>query len=491
MSYGDSKIGTPWRGYYITAYGIAVKHGFKGTEEEWLASLQGADGRSIEIRYNDVTNVLEWKFTDDDAWTQLLDLEQLQTEIVAQTLAQAQAAQQAAEAAQAAAEASQQEAERNAGVTQADASITQTNVQLSQDAKTAAQAAQAAAGTAQQAAEAAQAAAETAETGAEESATLSKSWAVGGTGTRPGEDTNNAEYWAGQAAAAAGGGVISFNGRTGTVLPQERDYDPHMVGARPNRNIARNPDFKINQRNFSSDNWTSGYGPDGWISTGAGSLEYSGGPVKTNNQYLHQYYEPGEIDAGIYTFSAFCTDNVFIELGYFGGSKVSATSTNFDNGFASITVEITEGMVDAVKKGYLYVLCKNNGTISWVKLEKSPFQTLAYKDSSGNWHPLDAIDYGAELARCQRYLQVYNELFVGGTTINYGPGYKLYTPLLIPAMRTKPAVTVEVGSKYGTATSSVAVDPKINSLSVNIGSSDQSKPTAAAAYINMIISAEL
>ena len=32
MSY--TKIGTEWRGYYITAYGIAVKHGFTGTEEE-------------------------------------------------------------------------------------------------------------------------------------------------------------------------------------------------------------------------------------------------------------------------------------------------------------------------------------------------------------------------------------------------------------------------------------------------------------------------
>lgn len=26
--------------YYISAYGIAVKHGFTGTEEEWLASLR-------------------------------------------------------------------------------------------------------------------------------------------------------------------------------------------------------------------------------------------------------------------------------------------------------------------------------------------------------------------------------------------------------------------------------------------------------------------
>ena len=42
--YEESKLGTPWRGYYITAYGIAVKHGFKGTEEEWLESLRGPQG---------------------------------------------------------------------------------------------------------------------------------------------------------------------------------------------------------------------------------------------------------------------------------------------------------------------------------------------------------------------------------------------------------------------------------------------------------------
>jgi len=31
-------------GYYISAYGIAVKHGYEGTEEEWLASLKGDAG---------------------------------------------------------------------------------------------------------------------------------------------------------------------------------------------------------------------------------------------------------------------------------------------------------------------------------------------------------------------------------------------------------------------------------------------------------------
>jgi hypothetical protein len=31
-----------WRGY--SAYEIAVQHGYTGTEEEWIASLQGATG---------------------------------------------------------------------------------------------------------------------------------------------------------------------------------------------------------------------------------------------------------------------------------------------------------------------------------------------------------------------------------------------------------------------------------------------------------------
>lgn len=56
-----------------------------------------------------------------------------------------------------------------------------------------------------------------------------QSWAVGGTGTREGEDTNNAKYWAKQAQQAVGG-VVSFNGRAGSVVPQAGDYDKEMVG---------------------------------------------------------------------------------------------------------------------------------------------------------------------------------------------------------------------------------------------------------------------
>lgn len=36
-----------WRGY--SAYELAVHNGFEGSEEEWLKSLQGADGKTTSI----------------------------------------------------------------------------------------------------------------------------------------------------------------------------------------------------------------------------------------------------------------------------------------------------------------------------------------------------------------------------------------------------------------------------------------------------------
>lgn len=47
----------------------------------------------------------------------------------------------------------------------------------------------------------------TAATNAAASATLAESWAVGGTGTRPGENTNNAQYWCNQAQTISGGNL--------------------------------------------------------------------------------------------------------------------------------------------------------------------------------------------------------------------------------------------------------------------------------------------
>ena len=357
MSY--TKIGTEWRGYYITAYGIAVKHGFIGTEEEWLASLKGDGGEPVVIRYSETDGQLQWKYEneDDSAWREILTLADLQGDLVSATISQAQAAKTAAEAAKTAAqsaassaqtdastaqtaaatastkaaaaaaseqtasgaadtaqeaatkaenaqkatttnatqaaqsatdartakagaesaasnaaesEAAAKTAETNAKKSEAsvaadsaaatkaagDAATAQTAAEAARDeavgSKTAAAASAASAGQDKQAAQAAKAAAETAKTDAqaaaadaEESAAAAaqsatqvaansktaESWAVGGTGTREGEDSNNAKYWCESAQAIAGGGVTSFNGRGGIVKPQKGDYTAEMVGA--------------------------------------------------------------------------------------------------------------------------------------------------------------------------------------------------------------------------------------------------------------------
>lgn len=64
---------------------------------------------------------------------------------------------------------------------------------------------------------------------ATDSATLSKSWAIGGTGKREDEDVNNAKYWASVAGAVAGDGVLTFNGRSGFVLPVDGDYKSEQI----------------------------------------------------------------------------------------------------------------------------------------------------------------------------------------------------------------------------------------------------------------------
>lgn len=121
--------------------------------------------------------------------------------IVARATAQANAAataQSAAETAESSAKDSAAEAAQSAQTAQGAAST------AIGAASTASAAAEAASGFASQAQSSAAAAAESAASvdGINKTA---QSWAVGGTGTREGEDTNNAKYWAEQAEAIAGG----------------------------------------------------------------------------------------------------------------------------------------------------------------------------------------------------------------------------------------------------------------------------------------------
>ena len=138
------------------------------------------------------------------------------TGIVAQATAQANAAAGSAESASASAKTAQS-ASRNAGTAASTASSA---------ASTASTAAEAASGSASQASAAATAAAGSA-AGAETASKTAQSWAVGGTNTRPGEDTNNAKYWAEQAEATVGGDFATKNEAQGYVTTHNQSSTAH------------------------------------------------------------------------------------------------------------------------------------------------------------------------------------------------------------------------------------------------------------------------
>ena len=77
--------------YYITAYGLAVKRGYKGTLDEWLASLKGKQGEKVELRCVDKN--IQWRWVPStgaldpsreedgpDGWRNLMDASDIAVE---------------------------------------------------------------------------------------------------------------------------------------------------------------------------------------------------------------------------------------------------------------------------------------------------------------------------------------------------------------------------------------------------------------------------
>lgn len=68
---------------YLTAYGLAVKHGYSGTEEEWLASLEGqpgAPGAAARMRFDAERGVIQWGVGEQ--WYDLFTIEELKDPVV-------------------------------------------------------------------------------------------------------------------------------------------------------------------------------------------------------------------------------------------------------------------------------------------------------------------------------------------------------------------------------------------------------------------------
>ena len=192
---------------------------------EAKSSIGDADGVEIPDEYFlSGENIYAWVFLHtglDDGetvWAVVIPIKKkskpknaaptpVQQSVIDQTIAALDAGVEAAQDAQRAAEAAQGKAEDAQEAAETAQGKAETAQEKAETAQGKAEDAQEKAETAQEKAEDAKEGAETAEHNAEDYSKASKSWAVGGTGTRQGEDTDNAKYYsivAGQQAATAG-----------------------------------------------------------------------------------------------------------------------------------------------------------------------------------------------------------------------------------------------------------------------------------------------
>ena len=96
-----------WGFAYITAYGLAVQQGYRGTLDEWLQSLKGEAGEAARMRYDEERETVQWGVGEQ--WYDLFTLSELRDPVVDAIIGQATAA---AEAAEGSARAAQTEAQK-------------------------------------------------------------------------------------------------------------------------------------------------------------------------------------------------------------------------------------------------------------------------------------------------------------------------------------------------------------------------------------------
>ena len=227
---------------------------------EGVLTMTTADGTKFTANIGAMIPVLEFESTDTIAVTQTgegvrknykfdvkdgsITADKLQPDYLADVTVQAANASAAATAAADSAKAAK-DSETNAAQSAADASASALAAQAS---KIAAGESEAAAKRSEEAAAASETNAAASETNAAESeriarekadeasdsATLSESWAVGGTGTRPGEDTDNSKYYSEQ---------------SGEYLDKVETAGNNALGAIDNALKAAKPEFLTNVEN--------------------------------------------------------------------------------------------------------------------------------------------------------------------------------------------------------------------------------------------------
>ena len=175
-----------------------------------------------------------------------------------------------------------------------------------------------------------------------------------------------------------------------------------------NQNFFDNPLFQVNQRGFSGENTSGGYFLDRFLGY---NCSYTDGVLKIRkgmfdesvNGYIIQRVESAlssELNGKVCTFSALVNDSLISGTAVY--SNTSEVTYANENGVRLYT-QIANGHVELV----VVTDETTDKTISAVKIELGDQQTLAHQEN-GVWVLNEIPNYGEQLARCQRYFQLYS-----------------------------------------------------------------------------------
>ena len=232
------------------------------------------------------------------------------------------------------------------------------------------------------------------------------------------------------------GAVSSVFGRAGDVTAQAGDYTAAQVGARPdswmpaaadvgavdgatgqgsavrisNRNLLDNGDFRnpVNQRGQTS--YTgNGYGIDRWrvstnnstaaVSVGDGCIDFTSDASGT---YINFTSAVEKVQPGNYTLSFLVDDYTKAQQIYVQGGDSASV---FDSNLLTLPFSVAE--TSAIAVGIQKKAASSTLKIYAAKLEPGSVSTLAHQEN-GVWVLNDPLpNYAEELAKCQRYYQLY------------------------------------------------------------------------------------
>lgn len=208
----------------------------------------------------------------------------------------------------------------------------------------------------------------------------------------------------------------------------------------PQRNLLSNAWFRVNQRQLTT--WNSGYGLDRWqISRGKGE-QVAGGLKLTTNSGQTDSLILQKIEGKSQLIGKTITASVIID-----GTLVTGTITLEDNTTKSFggpngnTFYVNTTLADDIFQLNVYNQTTGAVTFKAVKLEEGSVSTLS------NDTPLD---YGEDLAQCQRYFyrlkgNGYNVAYIGVGNASSASNFTVIVRLPV-CMRTTPVISVSAAS---------------------------------------------